>query len=680
MKTLGSRASIFPLPVFDFPHQTSSCSRRVVQRYNTALNITKLANNTIHALNHLNTSYCKFPLSLYSNHNHFCSYSSLLSSFYQSYPSYPYSYNNNSQCQTRHNFISQSQSRMLSHINRCATRYFYNYNDRRQPSSSMVMSDEHIYNSSFSYSSLRSSAIPIIASQVSLPSSAGSANLIDLLPPHLSSTYMDPSKLLRPIEQVKKTSRVLKFASSEQHQLLIQRLHSLNMIDFTTDPKVINGYFGVPKDEDKIRLIIDARPANNVFIDPPKVELPTPDLLANLVAPTDQPFYVAKVDLDNFYHRLILPEWLRPYFALPPVRAVDVGLESKYGTDTLIYPCCKTLPMGWSHSVYLAQAAHEHLINTKTNLKSTDRINLQNDLHLNRPRHQVYIDDLNMFGHDPIQLAKLQQEYIEAVESHGLPVKISKVVKPSQDGVDCVGLEVHGARHEVGVNVNKLHQLCYETINFINSYECSGIQLSQLVGKWTWASLINRPLLSVFSSVYRYIQCAGNRIFNIWSSVKRELFIIMQLAPLMFTTLEDAWFDRIIATDASSTGQGVVASTLHSSDIASTLTQPNPYQFNWSTIVSSQWKYVEHINILEVRAISTAVRWVLSFPQSIQQRIVILTDSLVSLFSISKGRSSSHHLLPRLRTLASLLLGSGNRLYLRYVPTEDNPADMPSRL
>jgi hypothetical protein len=27
-----------------------------------------------------------------------------------------------------------------------------------------------------------------------------------------------------------------------------------------------------------------------------------------------------------------------------------------------------------------------------------------------------------------------------------------------------------------------------------------------------------------------------------------------------------------------------------------------------------------------------------------------------------------------------LLLGSGNRLYLRYVPTEDNPADMPSRL
>jgi hypothetical protein len=36
--------------------------------------------------------------------------------------------------------------------------------------------------------------------------------------------------------------------------------------------------------------------------------------------------------------------------------------------------------------------------------------------------------------------------------------------------------------------------------------------------------------------------------------------------------------------------------------------------------------------------------------------------------------------LPRLRSLACLLLSSGVRLYLRYVPSEDNPADAASRL
>jgi hypothetical protein len=183
----------------------------------------------------------------------------------------------------------------------------------------------------------------------------------------------------------------------------------------------------------------------------------------------------------------------------------------------------------------------------------------------------------------------------------------------------------------------------------------------------------------VFSSVYRYIQCAGNRMFTLWPSVKRELIITMQLAPLMFTTLDNCWFDRIIATDASTKGQGVVSSSIQSSQISSTLNEPNPSSFNWSTIISSKWKWSEHINILETRAISTAVKWVLSFPYSIQHRVIILTDSLVSLFSISKGRSSSYQLLSRLRTLASLLLASGMRLYLRYVPSEDNPADFPSR-
>ncbi len=34
---------------------------------------------------------------------------------------------------------------------------------------------------------------------------------------------------------------------------------------------------------------------------------------------------MAKVDLDNFYHRLRLPVWMRPFFALPAVRAGDVS-------------------------------------------------------------------------------------------------------------------------------------------------------------------------------------------------------------------------------------------------------------------------------------------------------------------------------------------------------------------
>ena len=61
------------------------------------------------------------------------------------------------------------------------------------------------------------------------------------------------------------------------------------------------------------------------------VELPAPDLLSRLHCGPDATVVVAKADLDNFYHRLRLPVWMRPYFALPPVRAGEVGVGDEFG-------------------------------------------------------------------------------------------------------------------------------------------------------------------------------------------------------------------------------------------------------------------------------------------------------------------------------------------------------------
>jgi hypothetical protein len=78
---------------------------------------------------------------------------------------------------------------------------------------------------------------------------------------------------------------------------------------------------------------------------------------------------MAKADLESFYHQLMLPEWLQPYFALPGI-AVKVLVASSLiavhdaGDDleALIYPMCTTLPMGWSHSVFLSQSVHEYVL------------------------------------------------------------------------------------------------------------------------------------------------------------------------------------------------------------------------------------------------------------------------------------------------------------------------------
>ena len=100
----------------------------------------------------------------------------------------------------------------------------------------------------------------------------------------------------------------------------------------------------------------------------------------------------------------------------------------------------------------------------------------------------------------------------------------------------------------------------------------------------------------------------------------------------------------------------------------------------WRTIVSAPWRAADdHINVLELRAVSTAVRWALSSPASIRTRVLLLSDSTVCVFSLLKGRSSSPLLRPRLRGISALLLAAGVTLMPRWVPSALNPADGPSR-
>ena len=137
---------------------------------------------------------------------------------------------------------------------------------------------------------------------------------------------------------------------------------------------------------------------------------------------------------------------------------------------------------------------------------------------------------------------------------------------------------------------------------------------------------------------------------------------------------------RTVATDASDYGMGVVATAGDHELLESRCRPPagEPVDRNlpeplqglcWSTIVSSAFRYPEHINVLELRALTTGVRWVTTFPASIGCRLVLWCDSLVVVFAVRKGRSSSPELLRRLRALSAHLLATGIQLYCNWIPT-----------
>jgi hypothetical protein len=99
----------------------------------------------------------------------------------------------------------------------------------------------------------------------------------------------------------------------------------------------------------------------------------------------------------------------------------------------------------------------------------------------------------------------------------------------------------------------------------------------------------------------------------------------------------------------------------------------------WSVCIKGEWSFEEHNNIGEARSVVASLRHASRSRSLWNSRILLITDSLVTLGVFSKGRSSSRGMLRQSRVFASYQFGLGFRPVLRWVPSGRNWADGPSR-
>lgn len=660
-------------------------------------------------------------------------------------------------------------------------------------SSSIDVPFHHYYSSNDAYFSYIQThkAVALIADQVSLPATpVVTVPLQNILPGHLYSLYTTPGALLRSSESLCSVPPLHKparayTASDTEYIKLIRRLYELNMIDLLCQSQVkcVNGCFGVPKDNDQ-RMIIDAQNANSFFIDPPHTALPTPAHLAQLIVPTQSTLYIGKCDLSNFYHHIPLPTWLQPYFCLPPVtlqqlRIISSSLNHRlFSTpqQTLFYPCCLTMPMGFKHAVFMAQAIHEYILYTvptriKPSLFGLSHQTVQplpvmpqqqfsddallslhpthNILNIDTPYlhqqmvvHALYIDDAGIISLNRGFSNEVFDLMLFCYMVVGFLVKLSKVVYPTADGVTLFGVDVNGTGPSPCVQppIHKLLHLQLQTLMLLVRGCISGIDLAALIGSWTWFMLLRRPSLSYFRCVYRFIECASKKVYMLWPSVVRELFAICHIAPLLYADLTTSYFHRTIATDASTAGAGVTATVLTPSllqQLSSLLLTPDHVYMidpkvalqydvdseeqvtsttgvssasetlqpvfmdiavrpaavtvhhlrmlmapsrSWYVISSYPWCFIEHINTLELRALYTALQWVVGQVHGPNSRVLCWVDNAAVCYIMRKGRSSANSIAPVLRKITTTLLASNVYANTCWLPSICNPADKPSRI
>ena len=657
MSSSARPAVPFPLPMVELPPRVSSKNRRCRQRGDRALSATRLANSCVQSLNalagHSRPPVVK-PLSSLTGHH-----------------------------KSTWDHLLKSSKRYVD----CLGNQLPMSDDE---SSYVFQTPEHscqhqsVSASPSTYSHSSSNAIPLIADNVALPNSPPKAHLLDILPPHLAKLYSSPDGVVTDTCLPRRYPTIPFSTPPSEYIKLVLRLMKLEMVNFTQRPRVINGLFGTPKSEGRIRLVVDARPANHFFSRPPPVHLPTPDVLCSLSVPLGEKLYVAKADLTAFYHQLRTPRWMWPFFALPPVRASDVGLQSTWG-DVMIYPCLTILPMGWSHAVSLTQSGHLHVVQSSGVFDPRAFIGPpENGLCTSVPRVGLYIDDTMLFGPNPRVLAKLLDRYVTLMESINLPVARSKLVSPDRS-VEAIGYLFH--RESAGVSPLKLDALCRSTRDLLAQPEVCLRDFESIIGKWNWALLARRPVFAVFQSVYvladRFRDSPGISV-SWWPSVRAELTTVMGLAPLLFVRLHVRHVPHLLCTDASLLGVGAVCSEFTLPPIANPLSGGFCDAYSWSVIISRPWSFSgAHINELEARGLLLALRWLLySGVISVLScsTIRVFCDSTVVVGAVKKGRSSSFALLRILRRITAHLLLLGLRLDVSWVPTADNPADEPSRV
>jgi hypothetical protein len=598
--------------------------------------------------------------------------------------------------------------------------------------------------------SLHTEIVPIRSAEVALPADLNNVPLLSLLPAAVAAAYASPSALLLPeaaAQQHLRDARLRQprvFAERIEYLALVKRMMGVGMLTLTATPLCVNGLFATPKGDGTTRLILDARPANCYFLRPPSVKLPSPAHLAALRLPHAGNLFVAKLDLSNFYHQLALPAWMRVYFALPAVSlqeldahgllltaAPDVTAALRLGRH--VFPCCTTLPMGFSHSVFIAQAVHEHVLYTSGVLRPADNIVVLDSPLVDRPLHGLYIDDAVLLGMDKGELDALFELVTAAYQSSRLPPKLPKCTPPTAAVVTVLGVDVDGRDGVISLPPIKLAANIRATEVLLSRPTVSGKQLMAVVGSWTWPMLLRRPVLAAFKHVYGFAEAVGDDCRPLWPSAQRELRVVMALAPLLRADLRRADWSMLVATDASESGAGVVCTRLSAAvstalwpvmthaecsllagcrpappAAASALSPPWPalealqpvMQYRcavldvsvlrqdvvarvcnraWSTVIATTWRRQEHINLLEIRAMLLAVRWVLSHPDAVHTQLLLLVDSSTAFYGVRKGRSSSPHLLTVLRQYAALLLAGDVSVLTAWLPSDLNPADSPSR-
>lgn len=495
--------------------------------------------------------------------------------------------------------------------------------------------------------------------------------------------------------------------------------------------------FAVLKDETRDRLISWPRVQNLYMPDPPHTALPNPGHFSKIRTPRDSALSGFYSDIENMFHNIRMPPHLAAFFPMkeipfgslpgPLQRSLRNTLGYQPRQAARLRPLQCTLPMGFKWAVFIShtfvQSCYMEALNvflsTLNHFGTT--FSLPRILLLHQASGIVklntfsvlvlhIIDDLNFVFVDwPDDLVSNFQASLTSLLSRNfLPLhkeKSSPTGVIERDVLPFIGWIWYLRRGILRPKHDKLLTASSAVLNI-----CQGTltehSVRSAVGRLIWNCLGCRPLLSILYRTFHYLQDVSKWNKSLERSVKRELTMTSRLVLFSHIKLYRRQWTRVIAIDACTSGGAVVYTDVAEKCLDELLylaykydsrpfTALPPYREKastealefiqtfvkkhiWKTAFVHHWRRPEHINALEAHTAILALNWAVSFPIS-GFRILILSDSMVTIDAFRKGRSSSASMCLPCRQYAALSLAHDLDVSFMHIPSELNPADGPSR-
>ena len=475
---------------------------------------------------------------------------------------------------------------------------------------------------------------------------------------------------------------------------------------------VYNGCFWTPKKGDRMRLLLDMRPGNEVGVDPPDPRLPGPDSLPVALAYLEhrgvdtRRWSLCAEDSKNCFHRMAAGAVAERHQCLPPISADTRRCLLAMGVPPSAFakggvPVIVSLAMGNKWSVVVAQTVMRRYVARTCALLP----------HVVYSSIVVlpYIDDLHTAGDTRLGYAReFMVQYRQLMEADGWELCDDKRQVDAIVG-DVLGVSTDFAAGAAALSVPRLAVVTTAVRQLLASPLTTPRQVREVVGSLVWGVLVKRPLLSFFLFVFRWMAAWGRRGWDtprrLARSVRAELDTIVHVLPFAvfhFRSVPRATVISDACTDGGAAGVSdwvpAFASDcpfLHRSKVAQGFRPPmrfpspasTPFDFvGWAfeddrfARLPGRSGSIAHKELFALLiAVLLVTRRAASSVGASFSYVMAYNDNMTTVSIVQKGRSRSFLLNRTLRRVNALCVLWGIHLVIDYIYSELNPADGPSR-